>query len=61
MRKRAFLIMLLPIIIMLWVVGWSLFWTGSETNRKTTRAEAEKDDEIEIIAPPPEEINVENQ
>ena len=53
--------MLLPMIILLWVIGWSLFWTGSETNTKTTHAKTRKHDGIEIIAAPPEEITVENQ
>jgi flagellar basal body-associated protein FliL len=61
MKKRAFMILLLPLIIMLWVIGWSLFWTGSETKTKTTRAKTKKDDGIKIIAAPPEEITVENQ
>jgi flagellar basal body-associated protein FliL len=60
MRKRVFLIMLLPMIILLWVIGWSLFWTGSETNTKTTHAKTRKHDGIEIIAAPHEEITVEN-
>ena len=53
--------MLLPIVILLWAIGWSLFWTGSETNARTTRARAKKGNGIEIIAAPPEEITVENQ
>jgi len=53
--------MLLPIVILLWAIGWSLFWTGSETNARTTRAKAKKDNGIEIVAAPPEEITVENQ
>jgi flagellar basal body-associated protein FliL len=61
MKKRAFMILLLPLIIMLWVIGWSLFWTGTKTKTKTTRAKTKKDDGIKIIAAPPEEITVENQ
>jgi flagellar basal body-associated protein FliL len=61
MRKRTFLIMLLPIVILLWAIGWSLFWTGSETNARTTRAKAKKDNGIEIVAAPLEEITVKNQ
>jgi flagellar basal body-associated protein FliL len=61
MKKRTFIILLLPIVILLWAIGWSLFWTGSETDTKTTRARAKKDDGIRIIAAPPEEITVENE
>jgi flagellar basal body-associated protein FliL len=61
MRKRAFLIMLFPIVVILWVIGWSLFWTGSETRSKTTPIQAKKDDGIQIIVAPPEEITTENQ
>ena len=61
MKKRAFIILLLPIVILLWAIGWSLFWTGTETDTRTTRARAKKDNGIEIIAAPLEEITVENQ
>jgi len=46
--------MLLPLIILLWVIGWSLFWTGSQNNPKTTRTTA-KNDGIEITVGPLEE------
>ena len=54
MRKRVFIIMLLPLIILLWVIGWSLFWTGSQNNPKTTRTTA-KNDGIKITVGPLEE------
>jgi flagellar basal body-associated protein FliL len=61
MRKRAFLIMLLPLVIILWVIGWSLLWTGSEPQSKTVITQAHRGDEIQIIATSPDEITVDNQ
>jgi hypothetical protein len=29
MRKRNFILLLLPIIGILWTVGWSLYWNGN--------------------------------
>jgi flagellar basal body-associated protein FliL len=57
MRRRAFILMLLPLIIILWVIGWSLFFIGSKTEPKTTTQTATaKDDGIEIAVIRPEEI-----
>lgn len=57
MRKRVFIIMLLPLIILLWVIGWSLFWMGSQTEPKTaSQTAASIDDGIEITIAPTEEI-----
>ena len=58
MRKRAFIILLLPLIIMLWIVGWSLFWTGSQNNTKQDKTTA-KTDGIEITIAPLEECTAE--
>lgn len=61
MGKRVFIILLLPLAILFWVVGWSLFWAGSETERETTKVRSERDDGVEIIFAPPEEIAVQDQ
>jgi flagellar basal body-associated protein FliL len=57
MRKRVFVIMLLPLIILLWIIGWSLYWTGTKTQPKTAKqTTTSRDNGIEITIAPPEEI-----
>jgi len=34
MRNRLVLITLLPVIICLWIIGWTLFWIGSQNRPK---------------------------
>lgn len=34
MKKRAFIILLLPLALLLWVVGWSLFWSGTDSEER---------------------------
>jgi len=43
MRNRVVVIMLLPIIIFLWIIGWSLFWIGSQNNPQKTQNKTERD------------------
>lgn len=31
------MVMFLPVIVFLWMVGWSLFWIGSECKPQKTR------------------------
>jgi Tfp pilus assembly protein PilO len=33
-RNRALVALLLPAIIFLWIVGWSLYWIGHQQERK---------------------------
>ena len=37
------MVMFLPIVIFLWMIGWSLFWIGSENEQLRTRAIADND------------------
>jgi hypothetical protein len=54
-HTRILIIPLLPLIIILWIIGWSLFWTGSpQDNQKTTQT-PDKNDGIEITVNLPEE------
>jgi len=43
MRNRVVVITLLPVIIFLWIIGWSLFWIGSQNKSQENRAAAERD------------------
>ena len=52
MKKHKLAIILLPITIWIWLIGWSLFWTGSKRKQikpVQARAKANKD-KIEMIA-----------
>jgi flagellar basal body-associated protein FliL len=48
-KKRVWIIALLPIIILLWIIGWSCFWAGSSNGkrRKTVKVEVATITEIE--------------
>lgn len=41
------MVMFLPVIVFLWVVGWSLFWIGSESKPQRTKGIA--DDGLSFI------------
>lgn len=43
MRSRVVVIILLPIIILLWIIGWSLFWIGSQKKPQKTQDKTERD------------------
>jgi len=43
MRNRLVVITLLPVIIFLWIIGWSLFWIGSQNKPQKTKNETEKE------------------
>jgi hypothetical protein len=41
-KRGIFLVFLFPVVVVLWLVGWSLFWTGSNTRReKPSRVQLE--------------------
>lgn len=40
-RNRAVILILLPLTILLWLIGWSLYWTGSRNRPQTTKIAAE--------------------
>ena len=49
MRKGVWIIALLPIIILLWIIGWTLFWIGTEQ-------QSELRETVKIVVPITEEI-----
>jgi lipopolysaccharide export system protein LptC len=48
--------MLLPMLILLWIVGWTMFWTGSQEYTDKTSRVKKKDDDVSIIMAPTEEM-----
>jgi len=47
-------ILLFPVIVFLWLVGWSLCWIGDE--RQSQRIERDSDDGVSIAAGLYEEV-----
>ncbi len=43
MRNRVVALILLPIAILLWVLGWSLFWLGVGDNDRVSRTAVGKE------------------
>jgi flagellar basal body-associated protein FliL len=33
-RNRAIILILLPVTIFLWLIGWTLFWTGTKNKHR---------------------------
>jgi flagellar basal body-associated protein FliL len=58
MRKRVITLLFLPIAIFLWIIGWTMLWTGSHKQQQTQQTQAKttsEDDFITITAMIPEE------
>jgi hypothetical protein len=57
-RNRAVVAVLLPAIIFIWVVGWSLYWIGHQReSRKPNPPSSRRDDDyIRLEAMPLEEF-----
>jgi flagellar basal body-associated protein FliL len=51
-RNKAIIAVLLPAIIFLWIVGWSLYWIGhqKETQKPQPPQSAKEKDHISIEA-----------
>jgi flagellar basal body-associated protein FliL len=42
-RKRAVIAVLLPVVIFLWIVGWSLYWMSLQKTREKAEPARSKD------------------
>jgi len=47
-RNRALIVLLLPIALIFWMVGWVLYWKGSQGNRQVTTSPTVRDDGVEV-------------
>jgi flagellar basal body-associated protein FliL len=58
MRNRLIILLILPIALFLWIIGWIMSWAGTskEHHTKKTKANIPQDDSITIIPIMPEEI-----
>jgi lipopolysaccharide biosynthesis regulator YciM len=53
MRKRVITLLFLPIAVFLWIIGWTMLWTGSRKQQQTQQTPAKtisEDDFITITA-----------
>jgi uncharacterized membrane protein len=54
LRNRAIIVLLLPVAIILWMVGWIVFWAASKAAPQRCKTAVE-DDRLEISVGPLEE------
>ena len=47
-RRRPVLVLLLPVLLVFWMVGWVLFYSGSQGGRERTVPAAVGDDGLEV-------------
>jgi hypothetical protein len=45
-RNRVALLLILPIVILIWFIGWTLYWTGSREKAAKTRKIVDQKDLI---------------
>ena len=50
-RNKAVIVLLLPAIIFLWIVGWSLYWIGhqKETRKAQPSSYPKEEDHVSLI------------
>ena len=54
-RKRARSIMAMPIAILLFFIGWSLYWIGSKKEPRRHKVKLPSQKELDFIVPTPEQ------
>jgi len=53
-RNRAVTLMLMPMAVFLWCLGWSLYWSGSRKNAMS-QPKLSRDEDLTFIVPVPEQ------
>jgi hypothetical protein len=50
-RNKAIIVLLLPAIIFLWIIGWSLYWIGhqKEPRKAQPSSNAKEEDRVSLI------------
>ena len=53
MRSKMVKLLFLPIAMLLWIIGWTMLWTGTRKEKEIqqTQAETTKQDEYITIMP----------
>lgn len=59
-RNKAIIVLLLPAIIFLWIIGWSLYWIGHQKEPRQAQPSSPKEEDhvslIPIVLEEPLEI-----
>ncbi|MEM2108062.1 MAG: hypothetical protein QXL10_02110 [Candidatus Bathyarchaeia archaeon] len=49
-RSKALILLLLPALIFLWIIGWSLYWIGHQKeHRKIRQTEPQEKDHVQLM------------
>ena len=48
-RNRLVVVLLLPALVLVWLVGWSMYWLGHQKEDKTRTEPARKKDNVTLI------------
>jgi hypothetical protein len=50
--RRLMLILIFPVLVIIWAIGWTLFHTGPQNNKRATRMKKQvKEEAVEVIGP----------
>lgn len=60
-RNRFLVILMLPALILIWLVGWSMYWIGHQKTEKATLKPKSQTANITLIAAPSIDLNAENE
>jgi hypothetical protein len=55
MRNKKIRLLFFPIVILLWIIGWTMLWADTRKEQKTKVKTATEDEFITIIPMIPEE------
>ena len=48
-RNRVVVALLLPALVLVWIVGWSMYWLGHQKEDKTRTEPTSKKDNVTLI------------
>ncbi|MGA2310454.1 MAG: hypothetical protein ABSG57_13025 [Candidatus Bathyarchaeia archaeon] len=55
MRNRLIKLLLLPVAVFLWIIGWTMMWAGTRKEQETRPETAAEEESITIMPMIPEE------
>ena len=56
-RNRAIIVLLLPALISIWIVGWSLYWIGHRRESQELQPSSPKEEDyVSLIPAVPEDL-----
>jgi flagellar basal body-associated protein FliL len=48
-RNRLVILLLLPVLAVVWLIGWSLTWAGSRKDAKPKNPEMRREDHVTLV------------